>query len=73
MEIRDNLLDRIAEAEKEGWLGEIAGLQVSLSGAESKIQQIDGAHPESPVMLGMPRASGHGANVSTHTGLARNT
>ncbi|WP_086711330.1 hypothetical protein [Streptomyces antimycoticus] len=41
VEIRDNLLDRIAEAEQEGWLGEIEGLQVSLDGAQSKISQID--------------------------------
>jgi hypothetical protein len=26
LEIRDNLTDRIAEARREGWLGEIAGL-----------------------------------------------
>ncbi|MGW3660396.1 hypothetical protein ACWD6R_34235 [Streptomyces sp. NPDC005151] len=31
VEIRDNLIARIAEAEREGWLGEIEGLQVSLS------------------------------------------
>ncbi|NUS10277.1 MAG: hypothetical protein HOY69_02530 [Streptomyces sp.] len=43
VEIRDNLLDRIAEAELEGWLGEIEGLRVSLAGAESKIDQIDSA------------------------------
>jgi len=29
VEIRDNLLDRIAEAGREGWLGEIEGLRVS--------------------------------------------
>lgn len=34
LEIRDNLKARIAEAEYEGWLGEIEGLQVSLAGAE---------------------------------------
>jgi hypothetical protein len=39
-EIRDNLLARIAEAEREGWLGEIEGLKVSLAGAEDKLAQI---------------------------------
>jgi hypothetical protein len=34
--IRDNLLDRIAEAEREGWLGEAEGLKVSLAGAEAQ-------------------------------------
>lgn len=54
MEIRDNLLDRIAEAEREGWLGEIEGLRVSLTGAETKIAQIDSAAPGGPVLLGLP-------------------
>ncbi|HEX6521687.1 MAG TPA: site-specific integrase, partial [Streptosporangiaceae bacterium] len=40
-EIRSNLLDRIAEAEREGWLGEVEGLRVSLAGAEDKLAQID--------------------------------
>jgi hypothetical protein len=40
-EIRDNLLDRIAEAEREGWIGEVEGLKVSLAGAEDKLAQID--------------------------------
>ena len=34
-EIRDNLTDRIAEAEREGWLGEIEGLRISLAGART--------------------------------------
>jgi integrase len=41
IEIRDNLSSRIAEARREGWLGEIEGLQVSLAGAEHKLAQID--------------------------------
>jgi len=41
-EIRDNLHARIAEAEREGWLGEIEGLKVSLAGTEDKLTQIDG-------------------------------
>ncbi|WP_328381335.1 integrase [Streptomyces sp. NBC_00400] len=54
-EIRDNLLDRIAEAEREGWFGELEGLRVSLAGAESKIAQIDSASTRGPVNLrGVP-------------------
>jgi hypothetical protein len=34
---------RIAEAIREGWLGEVEGLQVSLAGADDKIRQIDAA------------------------------
>ena len=40
-EIRANLHDRIAEAEREGWPGEIEGLKVSLAGTEDKLAQID--------------------------------
>ncbi|MEE4587987.1 MULTISPECIES: hypothetical protein [Streptomyces violaceusniger group] len=54
MEIRDNLLDRIAEADREGWLGGIEGLRVSLAGAEAKIGQLDAAAPGDPVLLGLP-------------------
>ncbi|MFE6962114.1 hypothetical protein [Streptomyces sp. NPDC057696] len=56
MEIRDNLIDRITEAEQQGWLGEIEGLHVSLSGAESKIRQLDtAASADGSVDLGMPK------------------
>ena len=55
VEIRDNLHARIAEAEREAWLGEVEGLHVSLTGAQDKIAQID-RRPTSraPVDLGMP-------------------
>jgi hypothetical protein len=39
-EIRDNLTARIAEAEREGWHGEVEGLRISLAGAEDKLTQI---------------------------------
>ncbi|MER6076609.1 site-specific integrase, partial [Streptomyces sp. NPDC001817] len=52
--IRGNLLDRIAEAEKEGWLGEVEGLKVSLAGAVQKLAQLDEwAHRTTTVNLGM--------------------
>jgi hypothetical protein len=55
-EIRDNLHDRIAEAEREGWLGEIEGLKVSLAGTEDKLAQIDATlrRQVGAVQLGMP-------------------
>jgi hypothetical protein len=40
-EIHDNLIARIAEAEREGWLGEVEGLQISLVGAQDKLAQFD--------------------------------
>ncbi len=57
IEIRDNLVQRIAEAEREGWLGEVEGLRVSLIGADTKIAQIDGRTQPTPVGLGATRAS----------------
>ena len=54
-EIRDNLTARITEAESEGWLGEIEGLQISLAGANDKLAQIDRRHRgRQPVALGLP-------------------
>ena len=75
-EIRDNLHDRIAEAEREGWLGEIQGLKVSLAGTEDKLAQIDASlqRREQAVHLGMPAfrdiagrfvAASHGRNPVT--------
>ena len=51
VEIIDNLNARIAEAEREGWLGEVEGLQVSLADAKAKLAQID---QRTTVSLGMP-------------------
>ncbi|MEE1782748.1 hypothetical protein PUR71_07425 [Streptomyces sp. SP17BM10] len=56
IEIRDNLIDRIAEAKREGWLGEVEGLETSLAGANDKLVQMDAATARAPsaVDLGMP-------------------
>jgi hypothetical protein len=56
-EIRDNLLARIAEAEREGWPGEVEGLKVSLAGAEDKLAQIDRRAHQPPTDLGIPTTS----------------
>jgi len=45
VEIRDNLTARITEAEREGWLGDVEGLQISLAGAHEKLSQIDRRSP----------------------------
>lgn len=52
-EIRDNLLDRITEAQQQGWRGEIDGLKVSLSAANNKIAQLHQA-TRRRTELGMP-------------------
>lgn len=54
LEIRDNLTDRIAEAEREGWLGEVEGLKISLAGANDKLAQIDRRQPTRTTDLGIP-------------------
>lgn len=53
-EIRVNLRARIAEAEREGWLGEAEGLKVSLAGAEQKLAQLDERARRVSVDLGIP-------------------
>ena len=59
-EIRDNLIARIAEAEREGWLGEVEGLRISLAGAEDKLAQIETAtrREGEAIPLGMPAFPG---------------
>ncbi|MGW7286474.1 tyrosine-type recombinase/integrase [Streptomyces sp. NPDC054847] len=56
VEIRDNLHTRILEAEREGWLGEIEGLQSSLTHAEEKLAQLDAqiSRKQESVDLGIP-------------------
>ena len=55
-DIRDNLLARIAEAEREGWTGEAEGLKVSLAAANNKLAQADmtAARRSEAVNLGIP-------------------
>jgi integrase len=53
--IRDNLIARIGEAEREGWAGEAEGLKISLDGARQKLAQLDQlARRVATVHLGMP-------------------
>jgi hypothetical protein len=56
VQIRDNLIARIAEAEANRWLGEAEGLKVSLAGARAKLAQMDqiAARRSSAVQLGIP-------------------
>ena len=56
VDIRDNLIARIDEARREGWLGEAEGLKVSLAAANAKLAQVDrlAARRTAAVGLGMP-------------------
>jgi hypothetical protein len=58
IEIRDNLVARIEEAKRQGWLGEVEGLQVSLAAAKQKLEQMERAARAGPrpglTLLGTP-------------------
>jgi hypothetical protein len=54
VEIRDNLIDRITEAEREGWLGEVEGLKISLAGAHDKIAQTERHRANQSVSITVP-------------------
>ena len=59
-EVCDNLVSRIAEARREGWLGEVEGLQISLAAARGKLTQLDElTSPPATVQLGMPSTNRH--------------
>jgi integrase len=66
-DIRGNLTARIAEAEREGWAGEAAGLKVSLAAASNKLAQIELAlaRRAEAVSLGMPSYRDTAASVIT--------
>lgn len=54
-ELSDNLVSRIDEARREGWLGEVEGLKISLAAARGKLAQLDELTSRpTAVQLGMP-------------------
>jgi hypothetical protein len=62
IEIIRNLADRITEARANGWLGEVQGLEASLTKAKEKLASLDRAQkrglPGDPVNLGLPGLPG---------------
>ena len=56
VEIRDNLIARVGEAELEGWLGEVEGLRINRAGTEEELNQLDAKERRisTVVNLGMP-------------------
>ncbi|MFI0479386.1 hypothetical protein [Actinomadura sp. 9N215] len=67
-EIRDNLEARIIEAKREGWLGEVEGLQVSYSSVKDKLTQIDATlqRRATATELGMPSFGSISGRASAH-------
>jgi hypothetical protein len=69
VQIRDNLITRIAEAETQRWFGEAEGLKVSLAGARDKLDQMDQitARRNTAAHLGIPSYSDTAGRTITTT------
>jgi hypothetical protein len=69
-DIRDNLVARITEAEREGWTGEAEGLRVSLAATNNKIVQagLAAARRAEAVHLGIPAYRDIAASTVTAPG-----
>jgi hypothetical protein len=52
-EIHANLTDRLAEANEQGWLGEVAAIETTMAAANQKLEAMRTAS-KMPVHLGMP-------------------
>lgn len=52
-EIHANLVDRLAEAKAQGWLGEVAAIETTLAAAAQKLDAMRAAR-SAPVQPGMP-------------------
>lgn len=67
IEYHDNLIARLAEAEREGWLGDVEGIELSLAGAKEKLAQLDSqeARARQAVDLGMPTFRDLASRIST--------
>ena len=72
-DIRDSLLARIAEAEREGRTGEAEGLKVSLAAANNKLAQADtaAARRSEATDLGIPAYRDIAAATITTPGASR--
>jgi hypothetical protein len=58
LQVLENLQARIDEAKHEGWLGEVQGLEVSLSAAKAKLTRLDELTTRrTTIHLGMPTFS----------------
>jgi hypothetical protein len=53
-EIHANLLDRLSEAQEQGWLGEVAAIEASIAAAGQKLTAMRRLAAEPAVHLGMP-------------------
>jgi hypothetical protein len=65
--IRVNLAARIAEAEREGWVGEAEGLKTTLAAADAKLTQLDvlAARHAATIDLGLPAYRDIAARTAT--------
>jgi len=65
------LEDRISEATDRGWLGEVDGLQVSLTGARQKLEQMRKLLAQPPVIPSARQGSGGPEQASSRDRAAR--
>ncbi|MFE6760286.1 hypothetical protein ACFVDQ_42960 [Streptomyces sp. NPDC057684] len=56
-EVHANLLDRLREAKKQGWLGEVAAIEAGLAAAEQKLAAMDDEAVFGPVLYKLSLAS----------------
>ncbi len=70
VEIADSLRARIDEARRQDWLGEVAGLEITLAATARKLDEMDQlvAHRSTVVNLGLP---GPGRPVASEAGQQR--
>jgi hypothetical protein len=63
-EIHANLVDRLAEAKQQGWLGEVAAIETTMAAADQKLEAMRAAR-HATVLLGMPEIRGSAGRAST--------
>jgi hypothetical protein len=65
-EIHANLVDRLAEAKEQGWLGEAAAIETTMAAAAQKLEAMRAAR-NATVLLGMPEIRSSAGRASTVT------
>lgn len=63
-EIHANLVDRLAEAKDQGWLGEVAAIETTMAAAAQKLDAMRAAR-SGTVLLGMPDVRSSTGRLST--------
>jgi hypothetical protein len=71
-EIHTNLADRLQEAKEQGWLGEVAAIETTMTAAARKLEAMrEHATRSTTVLLGMPDMRSAAGRASAERELAR--